>query len=150
MNEAATRSKRVLLVVTDGNDNNPGGINLETLIRKAQASEVLIYTIGLLSEESPADARAARRALKELAEASGGEDYYPKDLAEVEQITPEVAHEIRNQYLLAYSPTNPAMDGSYRQIKVKVLGYEKATVRARSGYYASSDAARKAGASSVK
>lgn len=148
MNQAASRNKRVLLVVTDGNDNNPGGISLETLVRKAQASEVLIYTIGLLSEESPSDARLARRALKELAEASGGQDYYPKDLAEVQEITPQVAHEIRNQYLVAYTPTNPALDGTYRQIRVKVLGYEKATVRARSGYYASSD--RKAGASSAK
>lgn len=150
MNEAATRNKRVLLVVTDGNDNNPGGIAMEALVRKAQASEVLIYTIGLLSEEEPAEARAARRALKELAEATGGQDYYPKDLAEVEQITPQVAHEIRNQYLLAYSPTNPALDGTFRQIKVKVLGYEKATVRARSGYYASSDASKRSGASSSK
>ena len=150
MNENATRLKKVLLVVTDGNDNNPGGISLEALVRKAQASEVLVYCIGLLSEEEPADARAAKRALKELAEATGGQDYYPKDLAEVQEITPQVAHEIRNQYLLAYSPTNPSLDGTYRQIKVKVLGYEKATVRARSGYYASSDSSKKTGASSFK
>ena len=63
--------------------------------------------------------------MKELAEASGGQDYYPKDVAEVEQITPQVAHEIRNQYLLAYSPTNPALDGTFRQIKVKVTGLRK-------------------------
>jgi len=150
MNQAATRSKKVLLVVTDGNDNNPGGINLEALLRKAQASEVLIYCIGLLNEEEPSEKRAAQRALKELAEASGGQDYYPKDVAEVELITPQVAHEIRNQYLVAYSPTNPALDGTFRQIKVKVLGYEKATVRTRSGYFASSDSSKKAGASSSK
>ena len=148
MNQAATKSKKVLLVVTDGNDNT-SSIGMEALLRKAQASEVLIYCIGLLNEEEPSDARAARRALKELAEASGGQDYYPKDLAEVEKITPEVAHEIRNQYLLAYSPTNQAMDGTFRQIKVKVLGYEKATVRTRSGYYASSDP-QKSGATSLK
>ena len=142
--------KKVLLVVTDGNDNNPSGISLEQLVRKAQASGVLIYSIGLLNEEEPADARAAKRALKELAEASGGQDYYPKDLAEVEKITPEVAHEIRNQYLLAYSPTNPALDGTYRQIRVKVNGYERATVRTRSGYYASSDSTHSSGASSFK
>ena len=136
MNADATRLKRVLLVVTDGNDNT-SNIALEPLLRKAQASEVLIYTIGLLNEEEPSEARNAKKALKELAEASGGQDYYPKDLAEVEKITPEVAHEIRNQYLLAYSPTNASLDGTYRQIKVKVLGYEKATVRARSGYWAS-------------
>ena len=150
MNQAATRSKKVLLVVTDGNDNNPGGIGLEALVRKAQASEVLIYCIGLLNEEEPSEARAARRALKQLAEASGGQDYYPKDLAEVELITPQVAHEIRNQYLVAYSPTNPVLDGTFRQITVKVLGYEKATVRTRSGYYASSDSSKKAGVSSSK
>ena len=145
MNIDATRAKHVLLVVTDGNDNT-SNIGLEPLIRKAQASEVLIYTIGLLNEEEPSDARSAKKALKELAEASGGQDYYPKDLAEVEKITPEVAHEIRNQYLLAYSPTNPSLDGTYRQIKVKVLGYEKATVRARSGYWASPDAKKPASA----
>ena len=57
----------------------------------------------------PARRKSAKRALKELAEASGGQDFYPKDLAEVERITPEVAHEIRNQYFLAYSPTNAAL-----------------------------------------
>ncbi len=149
MNQAATRSRKVLLVVTDGNDNT-SNIGLEPLVRKAQASEVLIYCIGLLNEEEPADARSARKALKELADASGGQDYYPKDLTEVEKITPEVAHEIRNQYLLAYSPTNAALDGAYRQIRVKVVGYEKATIRTRSGYYAPGSGAQPTGAASFK
>jgi Ca-activated chloride channel homolog len=145
MNRAATRSRKVLLVVTDGNDNNPGGIGLEALVRKAQASEVLVYCIGLLNEEQRLEARSARRALKQLAEASGGQDYYPKDVAEVELLTPQLAHEMRNQYLVSYSPTNPALDGTFRQIKVKVLGYEKATVRTRSGYYASAESSKNAG-----
>jgi Ca-activated chloride channel family protein len=137
------KDKKVLLVVTDGNDNNPDGITLEQLVRKAQQSEVLIYCIGLLSEEEPHDAKSAKRALKELAEASGGLDYYPKDVAEVERITPQVAHEIRNQYLVAYSPSNPQLDGTYRQIKVKVSGFGSATVRTRSGYYATPGAPSK-------
>jgi VWFA-related protein len=78
------KDKKVLLVVTDGNDN-ASDETLEQLIRKAQKSEVLIYSIGLLNEEEPREARAAKRALKALAEASGGLDYYPKDLAEVEK-----------------------------------------------------------------
>ncbi len=149
MKQAATRDRKVLLVVTDGNDNT-SNIELDPLVRKAQASEVLIYCIGLLSEEDPHDAKSARHALKDLAEASGGQDYYPKDLAEVEKITPEVAHEIRNQYVLAYSPTNPALDGTFRQIKVKVNGYGNATVRTRNGYYASPVSSRKPGAVSFK
>jgi len=133
------KDKKVLLVVTDGNDNSSDE-TLENLVRKAQRSEVLIYAIGLLSEEEPREARAARRALKALAEASGGLDYYPKDLAEVEKITPEVAKEIRNQYVLAYSPTNQNLDGTFRKIQVTVNGYGKPTVRTRNGYYASPDA----------
>jgi VWFA-related protein len=129
------REKKVLLVVTDGNDNT-SDITLEQLVRKAQQSEVLIYCIGLLSEEEPHDARSAKRALKELAEASGGQDYYPKDLAEVARITPQIANEIRSQYYLGYSPSNANLDGSFRQIRVQVNGFGKPTVRAKNGYYA--------------
>jgi Ca-activated chloride channel homolog len=136
------RDKRVLVVVTDGNDNTSAE-TLENLLRKSQRSEVLIYCIGLLSEEEPREARSARRALKALSEASGGLDYYPKDLAEVERVTPQIAHEIRNQYLLAYSPTNPALDGSFRKIEVKVKGYGNPMVRTRSGYYATPEAKSK-------
>jgi len=67
-------------------------------------------------------------------------DYYPKTLAEVEKITPQVAKEIRNQYLVAYSPLNPALDGTYRKIEVRVTGNGKPNVRYRNGYYASADA----------
>jgi Ca-activated chloride channel homolog len=136
------REKKVLVVVTDGNDNTSAE-TLENLVRKAQRSEVLIYCIGLLSEEDPREARSARRALKALTEASGGLDYYPKDLAEVERVTPQIAREIRNQYLLAYSPTNAALDGSFRKIDVKVKGYNNPIVRTRTGYYATPERASK-------
>jgi Ca-activated chloride channel family protein len=134
--EKGKKDKKVLMVITDG-DDNASNETLEQLVRKAQSSEVLIYSIALLDEEVPRRAKNARRALKELAEASGGVDFYPKTLAEVEQITPRVAHEIRNQYILAYSPLNQQLDGTFRQIKVVVNGYGKPTVRTRNGYYAS-------------
>jgi VWFA-related protein len=130
------KDKKVLMVITDG-DDNASNETLERLVRKAQSSEVLIYSIALLDEEVPRRAKNARRALKELAEASGGVDFYPKTLAEVEQITPRIAHEIRNQYILAYSPLNQQLDGTFRSIKVVVNGYGKPTVRTRNGYYAS-------------
>ncbi|HYK60552.1 MAG TPA: VWA domain-containing protein [Bryobacteraceae bacterium] len=141
------RDKKVLVVVTDGNDNTSTE-SLEGLVRKAQHSEVLIYCIGLLSDEEPREARSAKRALKSLAEASGGLDYYPKDLSEVERITPQIAHEIRNQYLVAYSPTNPNLDGTFRKIEVKVKGY--AGVRTRNGYYATPEAASKSSTAFTK
>jgi len=142
--ENGKKDKKVLLVVTDGNDNSSDE-TLEQLVRKAQKSEVLIYCIGLLNEEEPREARAAKRALKALAEASGGLDYYPKDLTEVEKITPEVAKEIRNQYTIAYSPANQNLDGTFRKIQVTVKAPGNPTVRTRNGYYATPDVPAKAG-----
>lgn len=130
------KDKKVLMVITDG-DDNASNETLEQLVRKAQSSEVLIYSIALLDDEVPRRAKNARRALKELAEATGGVDFYPKTLAEVEQITPRIAHEIRNQYTIAYSPLNLQLDGTFRAIKVIVNGFGKPTVRTRNGYYAS-------------
>jgi len=57
----------------------------------------------------------------------------------VDKIALEVAHEIRNQYTIAYSPTLQALDGSFRQIKITANAPGKPTVRTRSGYYATPD-----------
>ena len=129
------KDKKILVVVTDGNDNS-SDINLETLLRQAHDSEVLIYSIGLLNEEEAGEARAAKRALKALSEASGGLDYYPKSLSDIQEVTPRVAHEIRNQYILGYTSSNQSLDGTFRKIKVTVTGFGRPTVRTRNGYYA--------------
>lgn len=136
MLEKAKRDKKVILLITDGDDNTSHPSNtMEKLVAKAQQSEVLIYCIGLLNEEERGRARRAQRALRALAEASGGASYFPNTAEEVDEIAQQVAHEIRNQYTLAYTPKGPD-DGSFRQIKVTVRGAGRATVRTRSGYYA--------------
>ncbi len=142
--EKGKHDKKVLVVVTDGNDNT-SDITLEQLVRKARQSEVLIYAIGLLSEEEPRDARDARKALKLLTENSGGVGYYPKDTSEVERITPQIAHDIRSQYMISYTPTNLAFDGTYRKINVTVKGYGNPTVRTRQGRYATAPDAKSSG-----
>ncbi|MCU1339535.1 MAG: von Willebrand factor, type [Bryobacterales bacterium] len=148
MKTDAKLDKKVLVVVTDGNDNASTETTLEQLLRKVRDSGVLVYSIGLLNEEEAREARAAKRALNSLAETSAGASYYPKDLAEVEKLTPEIAHEIRNQYTIAYSPLNDNLDGSFRKIKVELAGqYRGATVRAKNGYYATSDTPKKSAVS---
>jgi len=129
------KDKKVLVVITDGNDNS-SDITLDQLLRQSQNSEVLIYSIGLLNEEEAGEAKSAKKALKALAEASGGLDYYPKSISDIQEITPRVAHEIRNQYILGYTSSNQNFDGSFRQIKVIVNGFGRPTVRTRNGYYA--------------
>lgn len=145
--EKAHKDKRVLVVVTDGNDN-ASMISLENLVKSAQQSEVLIYTIGLLGEEEHREAKRAERALKALAQATGGESYFPKDVGEVEKIARQVAHDVRNQYTIAYSPTNQSLDGSFRQIKVLANAPGKVTVRTRTGYYATERGSQQARATS--
>jgi Ca-activated chloride channel homolog len=136
----AHRDKKVLVVVTDGNDNS-SIVSLENLVKQSQQSGVIIYSIGLLSEEERREAKRAERALIALAEATGGEAFFPKELADVDRLAHQVAHDIRNQYSIVYSPSNQAMDGTFRQIKVVVKGPGSPTVRTRSGYYATPDAA---------
>ncbi|MBN8729339.1 MAG: VWA domain-containing protein [Acidobacteria bacterium] len=146
LKEKAKRDKKVLLVVSDGDDTGSSPNNtIEKLITKAQQMEVLIYTIGLLNEEDKRAAKRAERALKGLTVASGGLSYFPKEVTAVDEIATQVAHEIRNQYILAYSPSEQALDGTFRQIKVQVKGPGRPVARTRSGYYATKDQAAPAG-----
>jgi VWFA-related protein len=142
LKEGAKRDKKVLLVVTDGNDN-ASIISLENLVKEAQNSGVLLYAIGLLTEEERTEAKKAKRSLDALTEATGGEAFYPKELTDVDRIAHQVAHDLRNQYSLAYSPTNQKLDGSYRQIKVTINAPGHPIARTRSGYYATPEATAK-------
>jgi VWFA-related protein len=138
--EKAHKDKKVLVVVTDGNDNS-SLVSLENLVKASQQSGVLIYSIGLLSEEERREAKRAERALNALAEATGGEAFFPKELSDVDRIAHQVARDIRSQYAIVYSPSNQAMDGTFRQIKVLVKAPGSPVVRTRSGYYATPDQA---------
>ncbi len=137
MKSDAKKDKKVLLIITDGNDNASNS-TLEHVVQKSLQSEVLIYAIGLLVEEEKHDAAKAKRALKEITTATGGLVFYPTNVGEVQQLTNEIAHDIRNQYTLAYSPSQ-GDDGSYRQIKVVCTAPGSPSVRTRSGYYARRD-----------
>jgi VWFA-related protein len=143
LKEGAKRDKKVILVVTDGNDN-ASITTLESLTRLAQQDDVLIYAIGLLTDEEKREAKKARRALELLAESTGGQVFYPKDVSEVERIAHQVAHDLRNQFTIAYTPSNTALDGTYRQIKVTVKGAGNPVARTRSGYYATKDTQKSA------
>lgn len=131
------KDKKVLLVITDGADTaSDDRDTLEKLVTKAEQTGVLIYSIGLLNDEEPHDRKKAKRVLDALTTASGGEAFYPKTLAEVDPITLGVAREIRNQYVIEYSPSIQALDGSFREIKVTCNGPGRPLVRTRTGYYA--------------
>jgi len=132
------RDKRVLLVVTDGEDN-ASRKSLEATVQEAQQSEAVIYTLGLLGTEKKRAQKNARKALAELAQATGGLAFFPESVEDAEAICSQIAHDIRNQYTLAYYPTNARKDGTFRLVQVEVIpprGRGKLSVRTRSGYYA--------------
>jgi Ca-activated chloride channel homolog len=135
MKKEAKLEKKVLLVITDG-DDTASSENLEKLVAKCQRSEVLVYAIGLLTEEEQRRQKAAKRALQTLTTASGGVAFLPRELADVERLALEVAHEIRNQYTITYTPSVQELDGSFRSIKLLVAARGNPTARTRTGYYA--------------
>jgi VWFA-related protein len=130
--------KKVIVVVTDG-DDNMSETTLDDVVREAQQREILVYAVALLSEEEHDAAKRARQALDLITRSTGGHVWYPKDAEEVGRIALQVARDIRNQYILGYTPAREALDGSYRQIKVTVNAPGHPSVRTRTGYYASAD-----------
>jgi Ca-activated chloride channel family protein len=140
-----SRDKKVLLVVTDGEDNSSRighgnkRIQLDLTTLEAQKSDAIIYTIGLLGTEKGGEARRAREALQRLSVATGGQAFFPENAGDTTSICTQIAHDIRNQYTLAYYPTNSRKDGTFRSVNVELLpvrGKGKMTVRTRTGYYA--------------
>jgi len=130
------KEKKVLLVVTDGVDNFSHS-SLEQAIRSVQEENgAMIYTIGILDDVG--SQRRARRALQSLSDQTGGVAFFPKSLEEVDEVSQEVARDIRNQYRITYKPTNPRSNGGYRAVKVEARapGYKDLQVRTRSGYFA--------------
>ncbi|HLK07488.1 MAG TPA: VWA domain-containing protein [Candidatus Angelobacter sp.] len=134
--KGAKKEKKVLLVITDGVDNESRE-SLESAIRKVQDDNgPTIYTIGILGDEP--GIKRAKRALQSLSDQTGGVAFFPKDLMEVDEISQEVARDIRNQYTLTYKPSNPRSNGGYRKVKVEARapGYKDLQVRTRDGYFA--------------
>lgn len=133
LQNSARLSKKVLLVITDGQDNMSQE-TLEEAIRKLQPNKgATLYAIGLTDEGLT---RTGREALQNLATSTGGVAFFPQSLNDVDSITRAVAHDIRSQYTLAFKPGNGAQKG-YQAIRVEAKGQGRSrlVVRTRSGYY---------------
>ena len=139
LSKNAKRSKQVLLIVTDGDDNASSGTLEQTIRRVQDLDGPAIYCIGLLFGEdvSHSEARHSREVLTELSAQTGGQAYFPRSMKEVDGIAREVAQDIRQQYTIEYRSTKSPELGGYRQIHVeaKEKGYRGLQVRTRPGYF---------------
>jgi len=120
----STKNKKALLIISDGGDNNSR--YTESEIRNlVKEGDVQIYAIGIY-EPMGARTRTVEESngpalLTDLAGQTGGRQYQVENLAELPDIAAKIGMELRNQYLLGYSPMNQEKDGKYRHVEVKLV-----------------------------
>jgi Ca-activated chloride channel family protein len=132
--ETGDRDKKALIVISDGGDN-ASMHSLAQVLRMSEESNVIIYTIGLFDEY---DEDRNPGVLKSLAQATGGEAFFPREISSVVGICKRIARDIRSQYTLGYVPTNEKIDGTYRTVRViaRAPHHSSLLVRTRAGYIA--------------
>jgi Ca-activated chloride channel homolog len=134
--QEASHQKRVLIVLSDG-DDNASQHSEDNMLDRAVRSDALIYTVSTADFSS----RGRPRRLQRLAERSGGVAYRPESEAEVVTALQQIAENIRRGYSIGYAPSDAARDGKYRRVKVTVRapGYRNLSVSVRDGYLAPRD-----------
>jgi VWFA-related protein len=125
-----SRDKKVLIIVSDGADNASKQTKSQ-MMNLAKQSDAIIYALGIYEADDP-DRNPG--VLSELTKMTGGQAYFPEELKDVLPISERIAHEIRNQYTIVYSPTNQKQDGTYRLIGVRAIDGMRVITRA--GYIA--------------
>ncbi len=140
--------RRVMILISDGDDNLSTRTRAEA-IEMAQRASVVIYTISTstqwiaLSQTDPNKAANRKnhltpgdQILQDLAEETGGRAFFPYHVDDLDQSFQDIGDELRNEYSIAYSPTNYVMDGRYHKIRIETPDHKGYQVRARRGYFA--------------
>ena len=134
--------KKVLVVVTDG-DDNASRLSFRQLIGRVEEEEIIIYTVGM--SDSPGRSMpgvggtGSRLELEKLAEVTGGAAHFPTDIEGCRRVMKEIAQEVSQQYSLGYYPSSRDYDGKWRKISIQVgtvKNQNEYVGRTRIGYYA--------------
>ena len=137
----AKYSRKALLVVSDGGDNRsrytPGELN-----RAVRESEVQIYSIGIFDAYAPTvEEQNGPQLLHELSDTTGGRLFQVRDVQDLSDIAERISEELRNEYVIGYTPSDRRHNGLWRKLNVRLLpppGLPDLTVHNREGYYAPS------------
>ena len=138
---AAKYSRKALLVVSDGGDNR-SRYTAGELNRIVRESEVQIYSIGIFDAYAPTvEEQNGPMLLHELSDATGGRLFQVHDVSDLSDIAERISEELRNEYVIGYTPTDRRHNGVWRKLNVRLLpppGLPDLTVHNREGYYAPS------------
>ena len=139
MVQSAEHTRRALSLLTDGVDTS-SRMKMHDAIDRAQKSDALIYAIGIGDRYS---FNVNEGDLRKIAEKTGGRAYFPRHERDLRDAFTQIQRDLREQYLVAYAPTNKARDGSYRKIEIQVvnpaLKQQNLKLNYRSGYFAKTD-----------
>jgi Ca-activated chloride channel homolog len=140
MSAATSGRRRVMVVITDGEDTESER-TLQDAIEIAQRSETTVYVIstkagGFFGVQAGMVDRKEDKDLKKLAEETGGRAFFTAEVIELERSLTQITRELRNQYIIVYEPTNNNYDGKERQIEVKLPNHKGLKVRTKTGYKA--------------
>jgi VWFA-related protein len=136
--------RKAILILSDGGDNSSRYTESEikNLVREA---DVQIYAIGIFEPISArgrtAEELSGPSLLTEIAEQTGGRHFPVENINELPDIAAKIGIELRNQYMLGYTPANQEKDGKYRRVQVKLVqprGLPPLRAFSRTGYYAPS------------
>jgi VWFA-related protein len=136
---APEKTRRAIILLTDG-VNTYGKKKLNDAVEAAQRAEAVIYSIGIGDNFTNG---VDEGSLNKISERTGGKAFFPRDELELRKAFQQIQEEMRSQYMVSYEPTNPALDGSYRTIEIKLtnpeLQKQKVQVTHRKGYFAKTE-----------
>ncbi|PWT93043.1 MAG: hypothetical protein C5B55_05245 [Blastocatellia bacterium] len=139
ISESAEHSRRAIILLTDGDDTS-SQMKMHDAIERAQKADALIYAIGIGDRYS---FNINDGALRKITEQTGGRAYFPKNERDLRDAFAQIQRDLREQYLVAYSPSNKTRDGSYRRIEIQIvnpaLKQQNLKLNYRSGYFAKSN-----------
>lgn len=138
---SAEHTRRAIILLTDGVDTS-SRMKMHDAIERAQKADALIYAIGIGDRYS---FNVNEGDLKKIAEKTGGRAYFPQHERDLRDAFAQIQRDLREQYLVAYSPSNKARDGSYRRIEIQLVSpaqrQRDLKLNYRSGYFAKTNTA---------
>ena len=139
MTNTPSHTRRAIILLSDGDDTK-SRLKREEAAEAAVKANTVVYSIGIEPYSETGDFKLDKKALRKIAEATGGRAFFPKDETELSAAFHQIQQELRTQYLAAYTPTNKARDGSFRRIRIELatpeLKKQKLSLAYREGYFA--------------
>lgn len=134
--DSADNTRRAIILLTDGYDTI-SQVKMHEAIERAQKADAFVYAIGI---GDAYQGGVDQGSLKKITSHTGGRAYFPRSQTELRAAFVQIERDLREQYLVAYSPSNKARDGSYRKIQIEIINPEprkqNLKLNYRPGYFA--------------